>query len=279
MPNLPDWIWASALGAAVTAVTLLVARGWRSPGLRWAPAAVAIGFVAACAKLELFRRFPPILSEEWLPCLAMGLGLIGLADARWKLPPILRWLIALAGSAGVTWMMFQVFRATVWTPQTAPWWLGGIALAMLAVWGSADQLERQSPAGFLLLAIVTMAAGVIAAMSGYVTLGPIAAALAGGCGIAFLFQLFAGHSRGVAMIAGPLLVAMLFLTLVAAKLTPVNLGLVLSALFLPHIITPLAGRRPRLAMILQIAIALIPLAVALVLAKRAFDAASAEMYG
>lgn len=281
MPNLFDWIWAAGTGAAVTAMILLIFRGWRAAGLRWAPAAVALAFVAACAVLGRIRRPPPIMSEDWLPYLAVALGVIGLVDALWRAPALLRWLAAAAVAAGVAFFVFRPFAKGAWESQNATVWMAMIAAAILAAMGSSDELERRSPAGPLIMAMVSAATGVIAALSGYLSIGPLAAALAGACGTVMIFQLLTTHGRGVATVATPLLVAILFLVFVAANLTAANLGLCLSALFLPHVVVPFTRTRPKLRATLQIAAALIPLAVALVLAKQAFDAASQElgMYG
>lgn len=281
MPNLEDWIWPGTIGACAAAVILLILRGATGPaGLRWSAAAVAAAFVAACFKLNLIQRFPPIQREQWLAYLAIPLAIFGTMDACWKPWPLVRWLFAILICLGMAILLFHPFRLTVWAEQDARMWFGLIALAMLAAWGSADQLERHSSVSLVILAATALATALVAALSGYVTMGPVAVALAGACGASLIVQLIGwpdGPARGVAIVAAPLLVAILFITLVAAALTRLNLCLLLLAFFLPHILMPLARRRPKLGAVLQIVIALIPLAVAVLLAKRDFDAAAREL--
>jgi hypothetical protein len=190
-----------AMGAAAaTAAVVLLLFGWpwRTPqaaqvAAGWA-IGVGLGVAVGCRLLKISLHWPPAEDQDRFLLLVMpavfGVELLAAVPRVW------RWLIlALRGTiaAGVTPVLLHGSAYLTDSTSTEGWspaqrWLilGGMAMALAAVWALLALLHYRAPGRSLpaALALTCAAAGVTVMYSGYATGGqgvlPLAGGLAGG---------------------------------------------------------------------------------------------------
>jgi len=260
MPDLLTLI--IALAAAGFTAALLLALGhlpWRQPArvaVGWV-LGVALGFALGCALLGIRPHWPPREDQDRLLLLLLPAVVVVELAALAPLPRWQAWalraLVALAagrvllhGTSYITDLTGP--GSSAWTPAQTALTLGGLALALLAVWAALAVLAAR-PAGRslpLMLALACGAAAVTVMLSGYASGGqlglPLAAALAGAALAAFCLPASAADlpiGFGVVGLFGLLFIGRYFGTLTPANATLLGL-------------TPLLGWLAELPLIVRI---------------------------
>jgi hypothetical protein len=231
----------------------------------------------------------PRVAQDWLSWAVVAAAVVSVVGASrtWRLPvvPVLALIVCAAVPARLLWQ--SVYVRSEWSRVEAVLWLGGLAAAMWIVWmlfhtsnAASDPRVR-----LVLLLVVTLCTAVVLAMSGVLVYGlfagATAAALVGTCAWPVVRRDSAADlSGGLAGGGGVLTVLVVGLILLGyffAELTAINavlLGLALTAVGwkMP---TRLEAR-PKTALAVRMVTCLVPAAVAVTLAARAFAAAMAE---
>ncbi len=200
MPD-PILVLEALAGAALlaAAVLLLCSLPWRTP--RPAPVAaggvlgVGLGFFLGCWVLGLWPHWPPREDQDRLLLLllpaVLGIELVAawLGRVAW-----LVWLLRLVVAAGAARVLLHNTSYLMdlagpgtreWTPAQTWLILGGLGLALAAVWALQVVLAKRTPSRSLplALALTCIGAALTVMLSGYSTGGqmglPLAAALVG----------------------------------------------------------------------------------------------------
>jgi hypothetical protein len=281
MPDPMAILQVLAITAVVAALTALVFGLWRR-----APVGGVLGagaaFYLGCRLLKLWPHWPPREDQDRLLLLVLPAVLaVELAASFPRLRRWLAWLLRLTvAAAAAPVLLYQTtYLADLAGPGTREWTtaqagliLGGLAVALAAVWAALALLLKRSPGRSvpLALSLVCVGAAATVMLSGYATAGqlalPLAAALAGaalarpggapgllGFGIVGLFSvLVIGHFFGK-------------LTTAHAAL----LGLAPLLVWLPEL--PYARALPlRLRGLVRMVVVVVPLALVLVEARAKF---------
>lgn len=290
MPDLLQYVSATALAAGVSAVVALLAGAPRAPasaarGKAVCALAMAAGMAAGWCVLRLPVSWPPASGLSRLLTIVLPLALaIELMSAGFTLQRWLAWCgrLALAMSAGRILLHGSVYLGSGeagWSAMLAAgvYLLGGGLLIL--VWTLLSWLSRRA-AGVsvtLSLAQAALCGGLATMLAGYLSGGaaslPVAGALAG-CALANGLRKFPGDgfkgAIGVGTVAlfGLLYVAHFFGQLSAARALVIFLAPILCwASELPVLHRQPAWRRG----LVRLALVAIPLVVVVVLAKRDFD--------
>jgi hypothetical protein len=230
-------------------------------------------------------QFPPNDSIAWLGFLAVAWMIVGVADAARRWPQALRWLVAAAVSFATVWLLSGNQRAS-WSGQEQIVWIGSLSAAMFVLWASMDLLaERVSGRmlGLLLMLLAGLTALVIA-MSGSQTLGNRAGTLA----LAMLPAWALGRpkipARGTAIVFVPLWcgVVLAHHLYSYADVPPTWSLLLVGATPLLWWLgqAPPVRRRTRWQQVaVQLSLALVPLAIAVILVAIPFIKAMEELGG
>lgn len=188
LPPIDEILQAVGYGllvpAAVAVVGLLLTQ-WLGRGEPLGVGAgLAAGFVALAASQGDWAFLRPQESWHWLPALGLLAVIAGTAEQLGKWPVTVRYAgrAAVAALTAVILIRAQAGRE----PQPpGPYWYGGVALAVLALWEILDLAVRRLPGGAVpaLLALTAFAAAAMGEQVGFLTLaqlgGVVAAALAG----------------------------------------------------------------------------------------------------
>jgi hypothetical protein len=292
MPDPIEIFEASAAALAVAAVVLLLFGKLGRPG--WASAAgVGVGFFVGAWLLEVCPHFP--LKEDkdrWLLVLLPAAVGVEVAASFLRRLPWLAWPLRLVLAAGAAPVLLygSVYLSDKGDPSSRKWgpeqtWLilGGMALALAAVWALLDRLARWGAAGTvpLALALASAGSGVTVMLSGYATGGqlglPLAFALTG---VTVAPWLLRGNQdlRGAVGVGIIGLFALLVVGRFFGELTTANAVLLFGAPLLGWLAElPALGRiGPRRRAFAGLSLAGLPVALALVLAFQKFNAVSAR---
>ncbi len=272
-------VLAVAAALAALAVFAGAALG-RAPlgGVLGAGAAFYVG----CRLLGLWPHWPPREDQDRLLLVLLPAVLaIELAASFPRLPRRLVWVprAAVAGAAAPVLLYQTTYLADLAGPGTREWTgaqagliLGGLALALAAVWAALAVLVGRSPGRSVPLALALTCAGAAATvmLSGYATGGqlglPLAAALAG----AALARRQAAPGLlgfGTVGLFAVLLIGRFFGQLTTAHAALLGLAPLLA--WLPEL--PYARALPsRLRGLARVAVVLLPLALALTQARARF---------
>lgn len=261
------------LPAAVSVAALLLALSFSKDRADLAERlggalALSGGFAAGFAALEwsVVGRTDPWL---WLPLLALLAVAVGLVERVAGLPRAVSWVLRALVAGLTAWLLLPSF-----VEAARSQWLGVIAATVFVLWGLLAPLSERQPGGLLplLLSLIAVVGGGVLEQSGNLRLALLSGVLAGtlgGCalvswrcpqrpllrglipGVAVLLPglLFVGYFNGYTPLPSFLLVAAAPLTLWVGALLPRTMK---------------AGWR----MVLQTAVVLVPLALAIALALR-----------
>jgi hypothetical protein len=209
---------AMALAATLAAaVVLILGWPWRAPNPTRAAIGWALGIAAAVLvgsdALGLEPRWPPKQNQERFFVLVLPATVLAECLAAFpKLPRWLAWLAraAVAGGAARILLHASVYLEDLegsgsarWSADEARLWLGGLAVALLVVWGGLGLLMRIAPSRSVPLALAVACAGsaLTVMISGSISKGqlglPLAAALVGAAAASFV----APMPRGAAPIS------------------------------------------------------------------------------
>jgi hypothetical protein len=292
MPDLLTLVKALT-AAAMTAAAVLLLGGWpwRAPRPARASAGAvlgaATGLLAGCWMLGLMPQWPPREDRDRLllvlvPAL-VGVELLAALSGR------LRWLawlgrVVVALGAGRVLLHGTSYLADLagpgtreWTPGQAGVILGGLAVALAGVWAALAALARRTPGRSvpLALALTCAGAGGTVLLSGYAGGGQLGLVLAAALLGAVAASLALGDVsavRGVVGLGVVGLFALLVLGRFFGQLATGHAVLLFGAPLLcwlpelPHL------RRvgPRLRALARVALVLVPVVVALTLARQDF---------
>jgi hypothetical protein len=252
VPDPVRLLASAGVAAAVAALLLLLCGRAARAGLGWA-LGVGAGFLAGARVLLGWRYWSPAEDQGRLLALVVpaAVGWEVVASFR-EVPRWLAWCgrLAVAAAAAPVLLYHTVYLVDLtgpgsrkWTPAQAGLILGGLAAALLAVWGLLARLSQRSPGRSLpvALALVSGGAGITVMLSGYSTAGQLSVPLAGALVGAVAGSLLL---RGPAQPAGAVGVGLvgLFGILVVGRFLaslPSSSGLVLLA-------APLVGWLPEL---------------------------------
>jgi hypothetical protein len=286
MLTLRDILLGGVLPGVVTLLVLAIGwAAWRRgerPRAAWAaPLAIALGFAAGWIGLSSGHRvpgLPPRLGQEWLFYLALAAGAIGVilafARAHWSIGIVLAAIFSAAAAYLLISRLPRIYSN------------GGLPLVAMAAGGVVGWIVLTdlfaARAGrvhaTLPLAILTMLVSVIVMLCGSQTIGQyvgIAAATAVAAAIVAAISPGASFRHGAAALAaitGAVLIVARFY--ISPPMPLLYLGLIaLTPLLLLLSTLPTLSRKPR-RRLLAAALALVPPAIALVLAILAFIEAS-----
>jgi hypothetical protein len=289
---------SAAVAAAVAAVSRLVAGWpWRRPRPGWAAAGGALGvgagFFAGAWLLGLAPNFPPAeVKDRLLLVLLPAVVAVEVAAAFLRRVPWLTWALRLVVAAGAAPVLLHgsIYLTDSAGPGTREWspglaWLilAGLAAALAANGALLDRLAaRQTGRAVLLtLALAAPGAGLAVMLSGYATGGqlgfPLAAGLAAGA-VASLALAGAADLRGAIGVGVVGLFALLVVGRLFGDLPTANAVLLFAAPLAGWLPELLPARRvgPRLRGAARVALAAVPVALALALAVQKFAADSAS---
>ena len=298
MPD-PVVILKAAAAAAALAAGILLLGGWpwRAPHpIRTAAAgalAVGAGFFAGAWLLDFRFHFPPSEDQDRLLFVlvpaAVGVEIMAAAlrRAAW-----MGWVLRLALAAVAARIILHdsSYITDLAGPGSREWPLGqtwlillGLAGALAATWALLSLLLTRSSAWSVpaTLALVAACAGVTIMLSGYASGGqlgfPLAAALSG----AAVASLVIGRNADLRGVLGVGLVTLFALLLAGrffGKLTTMNAVLLLAAPLLGWLPESPYVRRlgPRTRGSMRVALAAVPLVVALILANQKSEADAAS---
>jgi hypothetical protein len=212
------WLRTLAVAAAVAAALSLAFGALR----RAAPRGVALGgalgvgvglFVGALL-LGVELNWPPKeVSDQLLLVVlpaAVVTELLAALCRRWWLAWLLRLPVVLGAARVLLQGHFYLDDPTdpdsrAWGPGRTTLYLGGLAVALLLVWGALDGLARKGrgTSVCLALAVVCLGAGFVVMLSGYASGGilgiPLAGALLGAAAAGLVFALPARQAGAVAV--------------------------------------------------------------------------------
>jgi hypothetical protein len=246
---------------------------------------VALGFYVGCGILGLWPRWPPPEDRDrMLLVLFPALIIIEILGAVLVRLRVVIWLLrlGLAFSAARVLLHHSVYLtslpgpdSTGWTPAQHGLILGGLGLAVAAVWTAMIALARRAPGRALPLALALASAGTAVAvmLSGYATVGPLGLLLAAGIFGSVIASMFLPAPPNATGVLGFGIVGLFSLVVVGrffGELTSVNAALLFSAhlmCWLPEL--PFLRRLgPRLRGVGRITLTALPLAIALLLIQR-----------
>jgi hypothetical protein len=185
-------MWVSAVAAA--AVFLLCGWTRRSPHsarvqLGWV-LGIGLAFFVGGLVLEVRLRWPPQEDQQRLLVLLLpAVVAVECVGAFARTPQWLRWTLRtiIAFAAARVLLDRTTYLADLAGPDTREWtpaqaWcvLGGLGLALIAVWALLERLARRTPGPWLPLALACAcaSAAVVIMLSGYLTGGRLGLALA-----------------------------------------------------------------------------------------------------
>jgi hypothetical protein len=286
-------LYTAAVPFVVALAALLVAwRPWRRReravvrGAWGGPLGIGAGFLAAFALLEgRLPGWPPAEARHWLFYFVAALTLLGVAEAllhAWR--PGAGWMRAEAAlcvfAAGLFLLFQSMLRNEAWTAFDATRRVLGMLVLVHAAWAASEVLVLRlpRPAGPLVLAVFSGAAGLVVMLSGSVVYGRLAGTLAVGALAAGAVSVGArGFSlaRGAVTVIVPAAVSILLVGhhYVDPGVTGSSIALLLVALVLPWIalVRPLRRRPPWVRAVLAAGLAAVPAGIAVLLAYRSFS--------
>jgi hypothetical protein len=166
---------------SVLALTVAARRDVRRAiaGSWGAALAMGAGYVVGHAALFGWPPHPPREPVQWLVYLALAAIILGVLEALVRAPLPVRWGMRLALAGTTVWLILRPIVVGHWTPAETAMTVGGITLALLAVWFAVDaQAARVTnwslPAG--LLAVLALASLALA-FSGSAKLGQLGGVL------------------------------------------------------------------------------------------------------
>jgi hypothetical protein len=287
-----DIIFTTVVPFGVALAVLLAAwrpwrRGERASRRGYWGGAVAVGggFLAAFVLLDgRPQGWPPAEARHWLFYLAAALTLLGVIESLVQaLAPRANWLRAEAAllvfAAGAYFLFQSLLRDGGWTPVQAGCHLLLSTVLLHAAWASSEVLVLRlpRPAGPLVLTVFAGGVALVVMLSGSLVYGRLAGALAAATLAAVAVAAAApafSLARGGVTVVAPLAVAILQLGhhLVDPGVTHAHVVLLLAGLLLPWVavLPPLRRRRPWVRMLAATVLAVVPVAIAVLLAQRAF---------
>lgn len=263
-----------ALPAAVAAIAFVLCR-WatrrmgseRRDGVA-VSIALALGYVAGHLAIA-WPAFPPLEVTDrlvWLAAVAVAGGLFASVTAPRAWP---RWLPRLVLPALViAAILGPIFHDTSQTWNGALWMLG-LGVALVVSWVNLDALSSRLPTTALGLPLAMIAFGAAAALtlSGSIVLGQLSAALAASVAAVTVLDRRATSLPDSAAVYSSILGALLLNGFVYSEL-PTAPSLLLSAAPLALWVTrigPIQRRRTWLVTLVALAVALVPVVVAVAL--------------
>lgn len=304
---MPDrvLILGAAVTAAVVAAALVLLGAWLGRAARpaWASAGgvlgVGLGFLTGCWVLGVRPHWPPPEDQDRLLLIlwpaAVGVELLAVVLGTFR---GLVWVARVVVAAPAAWvLLYQSSYITdlagpgsrEWTPGQTSLILVGLAVLLLGVWAALAVLVRrpaplqparwQAPSVALVLALACGGAGVTVMLSGYASGGQVGLSLAGALVGAVAASLLVRRSPDMEGVVGLGVVGLFALLVIGCcfgRLTPGNaalLGVAPLLAWLPEL--PYVPRmKPLLRGGVRVALAVVPVAVALVLARQKFVADS-----
>jgi hypothetical protein len=286
-------LYTGAVPLVITLAVLLAAwRPWRRrdrPVARgyWGGAAgIGVGFLAAFALLDgRVPPWPPAEARHGLFYFVAALTVLGVVEAllhAWR--PKAAWLRAEAAlivfATGVFFLFQSMLRPDgAWTTLEAGRRLLGMTVLLHAAWASAEALVLRLPrlAGPLVLSAFTGAVALVVMLSGSVVYGRLAGAIAIAtlaCAPIAMKSYGFSLARGGITVVVPSAVSILLLgyTYVDPGVTATNAALLLAGLVLPWAaaVSPMRRRRVWVRTATAVVLVVIPTAVAVLRAQRAF---------
>lgn len=246
----------------------------------------AAGFYAGCWLLEIRPDWPPAQDKDRFLFLILP-AVVAIELLASALPALSRWLWA--GRLGLALLTPRIllhgsmYLANLdepgpdqWSTAQAVAILGGIAIALALIWGLFVRSQRQSngPSTFLFTVIITAAAGILIALSGYLSGGQMGMVLAAAMvtGVAFFWRSPANLTGTLGLgIVG--LFSLLTMGIFFGELTWVNAGLIYLGLCLclvPDTLPVLRQPGSRVRAGLRLGLPIVPVAIALALAGNKF---------
>jgi hypothetical protein len=274
------------LPALACGLTLLAL--WRRDTLRGRAAgalAVGLGFlVGHVGWYGGLPRLPPHDSSQalfYVALVALAGGLVDAAVAR----PWVRLPVRLACGAGAVWLVLRNLVARMETGQA---WttVGGLGLAIAAVWSAVDPWARRRPgaSGAAVLYVVATSAAAAIALSGSALVGQFGGVAAACLGAALVFawmrpqhSLAGGGVGAVTVLVGVLLVSGVFLSELSSAVAW-TIGAAPLLVWVSERV-PVKPERPARAVLARVALVAVPLAAALVPVIRAFLSKPEDPYG
>ncbi len=233
MGPLSPGLQGAVLALLVSACTLWVGRAF-GRGWTFTPAAVGLGYVAGHAAVVGLPTGPPAQAVEWLLPIALVAMASGIADAAFRLPKAVRWLLRLTATAAMLGATLRPLMLSTWESRETVAWLIGLGVAAVASWTNLDALADRLPGASqpCCLAVLSgIGAGTVFA-SGSFVLGGLGMVLMGALAPVALLTLRAppnAEQRGLAAATSPVLVAIGVEGLVFAELPRISAGLLLLA--------------------------------------------------
>jgi len=206
--QLPPLEFFHEVGAAGVASGLVLFLLWPWRRAAW-PGAVAVGAGFLTTVLLAFvgwgrERWTDPDNWAWLewnppdatrlaPHLAVGGAVLGVVLSLKRVPELVRWILPLAASAGLVWLVLGDWAPHRWPDdKERALWLGGLAGGLFVVWKLYDGTTRRSP-GFAAPLMLMLAAGAaghaVGQWGGSGLLGQYAGALAAALAPCVLFGL------------------------------------------------------------------------------------------
>jgi len=274
-----DLLYGVVLPAGLATLILLLAwrpwrRGGRQPALWGGPLAVGAAFAATFAALQGPQHVVRLSSAiMWLFYIGLGFTLLGLIDARWRAPRLVRGvLVFVVAAAGAAALLRFNFTNQTWNALEGTLWLGAIAAITVLWWASFEQSAvGGGMIGPLAMAAVGGICALIIAVLVEQTTGQALGAMAIALTVAVVLAAWsrrASVERGTAMVLAGIGVSALAGEYFISSL-PLQYVLLLA--FAPATlwagrVRPIRRLRPWLRVVVQLVLLCIPLCIAAALA-------------
>ena len=229
---LPGLLVAALLSGMISfAVRLWRANDW-GDGV-----ALAMGYAGGHAVAIGWPAFPASEATQWLPYVALATMLVGVLDALFRPPGMLRVLVWICYCAGLLRLLLGPKFQYGWSLLQGVFWIAGLTLGMLILASFLDAAVRRdkSISSSLILTIVACGTAVVLMLSGSALLGQITMVLVAALGailvVTFLFRK-SMEGRAIVPVAVAML-ASLWLTGFFYAEVPSASALLLAAALLP----------------------------------------------
>jgi hypothetical protein len=189
---------APVIAPAIVAGLLWLVAGqlWKrpaAPGLVWGGSlAIAVSFFAGHVALMGWPPFPPVTATHSLVYAGLIVGVVGIAETRWRSHWAVRWIIRAVIAAAAAWMQFGTLVEHTWTGAQTLGWVTTVILTVCVVWDSIDTLasRRQNVATPLMMWLIACASSVALVFGASAMLGQLAGCVAAACGAAVVLAIW-----------------------------------------------------------------------------------------